>query len=101
MRVRQLAEQHRYELAPTAEASGVPLALMLLHEAFELGPRKQLQKLTENTAYSIQGGASWLFARFSQTATTYQRRRPSQNSQFGQLWRCRLSRREAPALCTC
>jgi hypothetical protein len=80
MRVRQLAKQHRYKLSPTAEAPGVPLALMLLHEAFEFGPRKQLQKLTENTAYSIQGGASWSFARFAKLQTTYQRCRPCRKS---------------------
>jgi hypothetical protein len=31
---------------------------MLFDEPFELGSRKQAQKLTENAAYSIQGGAS-------------------------------------------
>jgi len=68
MSTRQLAEQHRYELSPTGESSGVPLGFMVFDEAFELRPRKQLQKLTENAAYSIQGGTSWLLACSSGTA---------------------------------
>ena len=49
---------------------------VLFDEAFELWSRKQLQKLTENAAYSIQGGASWLFVRSAELQSTYQRRRP-------------------------
>src|SRR6202008_3598930 len=61
MGVSQLAKQHRNELAPTGEAARVPFAFMLFGEAFELRSREQLQKLAKNAAYSIQGGASWLF----------------------------------------
>src|SRR2546422_1419338 len=74
---RQLAKQHGHELPPTRESSGVVFPFTLLDEAFELCPWKQLQKLTENAAYSIQGGASWLFARSAELQSTYQRRRPT------------------------
>jgi hypothetical protein len=59
MSTRQLAKQHGYELAPTGKSSGMPFGFMGFDEPFELWPRKQLQKLTENTAYSMQEGASW------------------------------------------
>jgi hypothetical protein len=58
MRPRQLAKQHGHELSPTTEPARVPFGLMLSDEAFELRSGEQLQQLAENTAYSIQGGAS-------------------------------------------
>src|SRR6476660_2462994 len=76
MRPCQLAKQHRYKLSPTGESAGVAFGFVLFDEAFELWSRKQLQKLTENAAYSIQGGASWLFVRSAELQSTYQRRRP-------------------------
>ena len=56
VRPSQLAEQHGDELTPAGKASSVPLGSMLANCSLELGPRKQLQKLAENTAYSIHGG---------------------------------------------
>ncbi|WP_245632531.1 hypothetical protein, partial [Edaphobacter aggregans] len=52
----QLAEQHGDELTPAGKASGVPLGSMLANRSLEIGARKQLQELAENTAYSIHGG---------------------------------------------
>jgi len=59
MGARQLTIQHRHKLAPTTEATRVPISLMLADEGFELQPRKLLEKLTENAAYSIQGEVSF------------------------------------------
>jgi len=35
-RLRQLTKQHRYELAPTAEPTRVPLGVMLAHRRFKV-----------------------------------------------------------------
>jgi hypothetical protein len=59
MGTRQLTIQHRHKLAPTAEATRVPISLMLADEGFELQPRELLEKLTKNAAYSIQGEVSF------------------------------------------
>jgi hypothetical protein len=53
----QLTEQHGHELAPTSKTASVTLGLMLVDGCFKFDPRKQLQQLTENTAYSIHGGS--------------------------------------------
>jgi hypothetical protein len=58
LRMPQLAKQHRDQLRPTCKTSGMPLRAMLLYRAFKLVPGNQLQHLTKNTAYSIQGGIS-------------------------------------------
>jgi hypothetical protein len=59
LRSRQLAEKHGDELSPAGETARVSLGLMFFDEGLELQPRETPQKLTENAAYSIQGGASW------------------------------------------
>jgi hypothetical protein len=53
----QLTEQHGHDLASTGKPAHVALCLMLLDGGFKLDARKQLQQLTENTAYSIHGGS--------------------------------------------
>jgi hypothetical protein len=58
MRSRQLAKQHGDELPPAGEAPRVSLGLMFFDKGLELQPRETPQKLTENAAYSIQGGTS-------------------------------------------
>src|SRR6266851_6672387 len=58
LRMPQLAKQHRDHLRPAGETARMPLGLMFLYGGFELPPGNQLQKLTEDTAYSIQGGIS-------------------------------------------
>src|SRR5882672_3250333 len=71
--VAQLAKQHGDHLRPTGKASGVPLGLVLLHGRFKLHSWNQLQNLTENTAYSIQGGISlrwhWFLLRTQSNVT--------------------------------
>jgi hypothetical protein len=51
----QLAEQHRYKLAPAGKSSGMAFCFRLSHALFELQTRKKLEKLTENAAESIHG----------------------------------------------
>jgi hypothetical protein len=51
-----LAKQHGNELTPTGETTGVTFGGMLLHRAFKIVAGKELEKLRENGAYSIQGG---------------------------------------------
>jgi hypothetical protein len=43
LRVSQLAEQHRNELRPTAEASRVPLCLVFRYRSVKLSARDELQ----------------------------------------------------------
>jgi hypothetical protein len=57
MGLTQLTEQHGHELAPTGKTAPMALRLMRLDGGFKLDARKQLQPLTENTAYSIHGGS--------------------------------------------
>src|ERR1035438_6118051 len=52
------AEDHGHKLGPTRKPSCMALRLVLLHLDREFHSRKQLQDLTENAAYSIQGGIS-------------------------------------------
>jgi hypothetical protein len=56
MRPPQLTKQHGNELAPTAEAPGMTLGLVLPHRLLKFAARKQLQQLAENTAYFHHGG---------------------------------------------
>jgi hypothetical protein len=58
MGARQLAKQHSHKLAPTGKATGVALGFAFADKDLELRPGEQMQKLTENAAYSFQGGAS-------------------------------------------
>jgi hypothetical protein len=52
MRSAELAKQHGNELAPTAEATAMPLGFMELDGILKLEPREQLQDLTEDACYS-------------------------------------------------
>jgi hypothetical protein len=52
----QMAEQHGYELAPTAEPAGVALGPVLNDGSLKFTARKQLQHLAENAGYSCHGG---------------------------------------------
>src|SRR6266498_315311 len=54
--VAQLAEHHRDELGPAGKVSRVPFGLMVADRRLEFRPRDQLQNLTEDAAYSVQGG---------------------------------------------
>jgi len=56
LRLPELAKQHGNELTPTGETTGVTFGAMLLHRAFKIVAGKELEKLRENGAYSIQGG---------------------------------------------
>src|SRR5260370_12369949 len=56
LRLPELAKQHGNELTPTGETTGVTFGGMLLHRAFKIMAGKELEKLRENGAYSIQGG---------------------------------------------
>jgi hypothetical protein len=58
LRFAKLAEQHRRELVPTSEPSGVPFRLRLLHQLRELTPRKQLENLSEHAGKCVQRRAS-------------------------------------------
>src|SRR6516225_5422007 len=51
-----MAEQHGQELSPTRETSGMTLGLMFPNGLLKLQPRKQLEYLRKNAAYSTQGG---------------------------------------------
>jgi len=51
----QLAKEHADELTPTAKPTAVSFGLVLLDDRFKLQTGKQLEQLTENAAYSIQG----------------------------------------------
>src|SRR6266540_2304907 len=57
-RLRELTEQHGYQLSPTAEATRMALGVMLLYSRFEAVTRDQLENLAEDAAYSFQGEAS-------------------------------------------
>jgi hypothetical protein len=52
----ELAEQHRYKLSPTGKAARMPFRFMFLNCLLELLSREQLEQLSENRTYSIQGG---------------------------------------------
>ncbi|MDX2151851.1 MAG: hypothetical protein SFV54_14020 [Bryobacteraceae bacterium] len=54
----ELAEQHRDQLSPTAEAARVLLGMMFLDGCLEAVARDQSQNLAEDAAYSFQGEAS-------------------------------------------
>src|SRR5436305_15175585 len=45
----ELAEQHRHQLRPATEALGAPFGLVLLDQRSELGARKMLEQLIEQT----------------------------------------------------
>src|SRR4051812_41892349 len=45
----ELAEQHRHQLRPATEAFGAPFGLVLLDQRSELGARKMLEQLIEQT----------------------------------------------------
>src|SRR5665213_3785702 len=85
--VAQLAEQHRDELRPTGKAPRVPLGLMLADRRLEFQARDQLQNLTEDTAFSIQGGVSvrwyWFLANPN---PTYRGFHPSPQPQSTCAW---------------
>ncbi len=51
----QLAEEHRYELAPAREAPRMTLRMGTLDEGLEFGPRKQVEKLAEHARKSTHG----------------------------------------------
>jgi hypothetical protein len=53
-----LAKQHGDELRSTAEATGVPLGVVLSNGVIKQGARNEREDLAENATYSIQGGAS-------------------------------------------
>jgi hypothetical protein len=53
VRTSQLAKQHRDELLPAADASGVPLRIEFMHLTFEVGARNELENLAEQTAESV------------------------------------------------
>src|SRR5208283_3565110 len=57
MRLPQLTEQHRNQLRPAFEATGVALGLVFSDGSLKLQAREQLQQLGTNTAYLIQGGS--------------------------------------------
>jgi hypothetical protein len=51
----ELAEQHRDELPPAREPTGVALGMRPRHQRLELGPRKELEQLAEHAAESAHG----------------------------------------------
>ncbi len=51
----ELAEQHGHELGPAGEAAGVAFGPVVADQLLELGPRKKLEKLTEDGAESVHG----------------------------------------------
>jgi hypothetical protein len=55
----ELAEEHRHELAPAREPSGMPLGVRPLDQRLKLRPGKQLEELAEHAAKSIHGCASF------------------------------------------
>jgi hypothetical protein len=46
----QLAEQHRHELAPAAQALGAALGIGFLDQALEIRARDELEYLAEHAA---------------------------------------------------
>src|SRR4051794_7209469 len=53
----ELAEQHRHQLRPATEAFGAPFGLVLLDQRSELGARKMLEQLIEQTGGLYDWGA--------------------------------------------
>src|SRR5437588_10940443 len=58
-----MAEQHRHELIPAGKTAGVTLGAMLSSQMFKLRSRKDVENLSENTAYSVhRRGTSCTFS---------------------------------------
>jgi len=57
----ELAEQHRHELTPAGEATGVALRARLLDQGLEFGARKQLEELAEHAGKFPHGWASFVW----------------------------------------
>jgi hypothetical protein len=53
----ELAEQHGDQLGPAAKAFGAPFRVVFLDQGRELGPRKMLEQLIEETRDLYDGSA--------------------------------------------
>ena len=63
--VGELAEQHRDQLGPAAKALGAPFRIVFLDQRRELGPRKMLEQLIEETR-NLYDGFAFLVGAFGE-----------------------------------